>query len=142
MPLARCWMATRRLHWCGRLSVGARTALSWGAGFLSPYFITGPEKAEAVLEQPMILLYDGKISSARDLIPLLEVIARGRKSLLIVAEDVEADALATLVLNNIRGTLRCCAVKSPGYGDRRKALMGDMAALAGGRYRRRARGQA
>jgi chaperonin GroEL len=108
--------------------------MQFDRGFLSPYFVTGPEKMESVLEQPLILLYEKKISSSRDVIPLLEVIAQGHKSLLIVAEDVDSDALATLVLNNLRGTIHCCAAKAPGYGDRRKALMADMAVLTGGRF--------
>jgi chaperonin GroEL len=103
-------------------------------GFLSPYFITDPGKMEAILESPAILLFDKKIASIKDLLPLLEQLAKTRESLLVIAEDVEADALATLVVNKLRGILACCAVKAPGYGDRRKAVMEDIACITGGRF--------
>ncbi len=103
-------------------------------GFLSPYFITEPEKMQAVLEDPVILLYEKKISSVKDLLPLLEQFVQVRKPLLVVAEDVDGEALATLVVNKLRGVLACAAVKAPGYGDRRKAMMQDMAVLSGGQF--------
>jgi chaperonin GroEL len=101
-------------------------------GYLSPYFITDPEKMEAVLEDPLILLYDKRISSMKDLLPLLEQVVRDGRSLLVVAEEIEGEALATLVVNKIRGSLRCASVKAPGFGDRRKAMLEDMAILTGG----------
>jgi len=103
-------------------------------GYLSPYFITDGEKMQAVLEEPLILLYEKKIGSLKDLVPLLEQMAQMHKPLLIIAEDVEGEALATLVANKIRGVLACAAVKAPGYGDRRKAMMEDMAILTGGQF--------
>ena len=103
-------------------------------GYLSPYFITDAEKMQTVLDEPLILLYEKKIASLKDLVPLLEQIAKLHKSLLIIAEDVEAEALATLVVNKLRGVLACAAVKAPGYGDRRKATMADMAILTGGQF--------
>jgi chaperonin GroEL len=119
---------------------GTETALEvvegmqFDRGYLSPYFITDPEKMVAVLEDPLIFLYERKLTSVKDLIPLLEHIAQARQPLLIVAEDVEAEALATLVVNKIRGVLACVAVKAPGYGDRRKAMMEDLAILTGGQF--------
>jgi chaperonin GroEL len=101
-------------------------------GYLSPYFVTDPEKMEAVLEDAVVLLYDKRISSMKDLIALLETVVRDGRALLVVAEEVEGEALATLVVNKIRGTLRCAAVKAPGFGDRRKAMLEDMATLCGG----------
>jgi chaperonin GroEL len=101
-------------------------------GYLSPYFVTDPEKMEAVLDEVLVLLHDKRISSMKDLISLLETVVRDGRSLLVVAEEVEGEALATLVVNKIRGTLRCVAVKSPGFGDRRKAMLEDMATLCGG----------
>src|SRR3979490_43544 len=101
-------------------------------GYLSPYFINNPEKQICVLEDPYILLYDKKISSIRELLPILEQVAKAGKPLLIIAEEVEGEALATLVVNNIRGILKTCAVKAPGFGDRRKAMLEDMAILTGG----------
>jgi chaperonin GroEL len=101
-------------------------------GFLSPYFITDPEKMEAVLEDPLILLSEKKLSSMTDLVPLLEQVARQGRPLLVIAEDVDGEALATLVVNKIRGVLRSAAVKAPGYGDRRKAMLQDLAILTGG----------
>jgi chaperonin GroEL len=101
-------------------------------GYLSPYFVTDPEKMEAVLEDPLILLHEKRISAMKDLLPLLEQVAREGRALLVVAEDLEGEALATLVVNKIRGSLRCAAVKAPGFGDRRKAMLQDMAILTGG----------
>ncbi|HLI47638.1 MAG TPA: chaperonin GroEL, partial [Chthonomonas sp.] len=103
-------------------------------GYISPYFVTDTERMEAVLENPYILIYEKKISSATDLIPLLEKIAQQRRPIVIIAEDVDGDALATLVLNRIRGTLSCAAVKAPGFGDRRKAMLEDIAILTGGKF--------
>jgi chaperonin GroEL len=106
--------------------------MQFDRGYLSPYFINSPEKQIAVLEDPYILLHDKKISSIRELLPILEQVAKSGKPLLIVAEEVEGEALATLVVNNIRGILKTVAVKAPGFGDRRKAMLEDMAILAGG----------
>lgn len=106
--------------------------MQFDRGYLSPYFVTDPERMEAVLEDPYILLHEKKISNMKDLLPVLEQIARQGKPLLVVAEDVEGEALATLVVNKIRGTLACCAVKAPGFGDRRKAMLEDIAILTGG----------
>ena len=106
--------------------------MQFDRGYLSPYFINNPEKQIAVLEDPYILFHDKKISAIRDLLPLLEQVAKSGKPLLIVAEELEGEALATLVVNNIRGILRTCAVKAPGFGDRRKAMLEDMAILTGG----------
>jgi chaperonin GroEL len=102
-------------------------------GYLSPYFVTDPEKMQAELEDPFILLHEKKITGMKDLLPILEQVARTGRPLLVVAEEVEAEAMATLVVNKIRGALLCCAVKAPGFGDRRKALMEDLAVLTGGR---------
>jgi chaperonin GroEL len=107
--------------------------MQFDRGYLSPYFVTDPEKMEAELEEPYILLHEKKMSSMRDMLPLLEAVARSGKPLLVVAEDVEGEALATLVVNKIRGILQCTAVKAPGYGDRRKAMLEDIAILTGGR---------
>jgi chaperonin GroEL len=106
--------------------------MQFDRGYLSPYFVTDPEKMEASIEDPLILLHEKKISSMKDLLPLLEQVARQGRPLLIVAEDIEGEALATLVVNKIRGTLAACAVKAPGFGDRRKAMLQDMAILTGG----------
>src|SRR3989442_970595 len=106
--------------------------MQFDRGYLSPYFINTPEKQICVLEDPYILLYDKKISSIRELLPILEQVAKAGKPLLLIAEEVEGEALATLVVNNIRGILKTCAVKAPGFGDRRKAMLEDMAVLAGG----------
>ncbi|OGA15590.1 MAG: chaperonin GroL [Betaproteobacteria bacterium RIFCSPLOWO2_02_FULL_66_14] len=106
--------------------------MQFDRGYLSPYFINNPEKQVAVLEDPFILLHDKKISSIRELLPLLEQVAKAGKPLLIIAEEVEGEALATLVVNNIRGILKTVAVKAPGFGDRRKAMLEDMAVLTGG----------
>jgi len=102
-------------------------------GYLSPYFATDTDRMECVLEDPFILIHEKKIAALKDLLPLLEKVARASKPLLIIAEDIEGEALATLVVNRIRGTLTCCAVKAPGYGDRRKAMLEDIATLTGGR---------
>src|SRR5262249_34235309 len=107
--------------------------MQFARGYLSPYFVTDPERMEAALEDAYILIYEKKISSMKDLLPLLEQIAKGGKPLLIVAEDVEGEALATLVVNNLRGTLQVAAVKAPGFGDRRKAMLQDIAILTGGK---------
>ncbi len=106
--------------------------MQFDRGYLSPYFINNPDKQIAVLEDPYILLHDKKISSIRELLPLLELVAKAGKPLLIIAEEVEGEALATLVVNNIRGILKTVAVKAPGFGDRRKAMLEDMAILTGG----------
>ncbi len=106
--------------------------MQFDRGYLSPYFINNPEKQISVLEDPYILLHDKKISSIRELLPILEQVAKAGKPLLIIAEEVEGEALATLVVNNIRGILKTVAVKAPGFGDRRKAMLEDMAVLAGG----------
>ena len=105
--------------------------MQFDRGFLSPYFITNPEKMEAVLEDAVVLLCDKKISALKDLIPLLEQVAKSGRPLLVIAEDVEGEALATLIVNQIRGSLKSCAVKAPGFGDRRKAMLQDMAELTG-----------
>jgi chaperonin GroEL len=101
-------------------------------GYISPYFVTDPERMEAVLEDPYILIANSKISAVKDLLPILEKVMQGGKSLVIVAEDLEGEALATLVVNKIRGTFKAIAVKAPGFGDRRKAILGDIAILTGG----------
>jgi chaperonin GroEL len=105
--------------------------MQFDRGFLSPYFVTDPEQLEAVLQEPLVLLCEKKISNLKDLLPLLEQVAKMNSSLLIVAEDVEAEALATLVVNMIRGVLPCAAVKAPGFGDRRKTILQDIAILTG-----------
>jgi chaperonin GroEL len=108
--------------------------MQFDKGYISPYFVTDPERMEAVLENPYILLFEKKISAAADLLPLLEKLAQSRRPLLIICEDVDGDALATLVVNKIRGILNVTAVKAPGFGDRRKAMMEDLAVLTGGRF--------
>jgi chaperonin GroEL len=107
--------------------------MQFDRGYLSPYFVTDAERLEVILEEPYILIYEKKISAMKDLLPLLEQVARGGKPLLIIAEDVEGEALATLVVNKLRGTLNVAAVKAPGFGDRRKAILGDVAILTGGK---------
>jgi chaperonin GroEL len=107
--------------------------MQFDRGYLSPYFVTDPEKMEAVLEDPYILLNEKKISNMKDMLPILEQIAKMGKPLLIIAEDVEGEALATLVVNKLRGTLKCCAVKAPGFGDRRKSMLEDIGILTGGK---------
>lgn len=106
--------------------------MQFDRGYLSPYFVTDPERMECVLENPLILLYEKKISNLREFLPLLESVAKMGRALLVVAEDVEGEALATLVVNKLKGTLMCCAVKAPGFGDRRKAMLEDIAILTGG----------
>ena len=106
--------------------------MQFDRGYLSPYFVTDPEKMEAVLEDPYILVHEKKISNLRDMLPLLEEVARSGKPLLVIAEDVEGEALATLVVNKLRGTLNACAVKAPGFGDRRKEMLKDIAILTSG----------
>ena len=108
--------------------------MQFDKGYISPYFVTDAERMEAVLENPMILIHEKKISAAADLIPVLEKTAQMRKPLVIIAEDVDGDALATLVVNKLRGTLQVAAVKAPGFGDRRKAMMEDIATLTGGTF--------
>lgn len=106
--------------------------MQFDRGYISPYFVTDPEKMEAVLESPFILLYDKKISTMKDLLPILEATAQNGKPLLIIAEDIDGEALATLVVNKLRGSLRVAAVKAPGFGDRRKEMLEDIAILTGG----------
>jgi chaperonin GroEL len=106
--------------------------MQFDRGYLSPYFINNPDRQVAVLEDPFVLLHDKKVSNIRDLLPLLEQVAKAGKPLLIIAEDVDGEALATLVVNNLRGILKTCAVKAPGFGDRRKAMLEDIAILTGG----------
>jgi chaperonin GroEL len=107
--------------------------MQFDRGYLSPYFVTNPTTMEAILEDAFILIYEKKISSVKDLVPVLEKVAQTGQPLLIIAEDVEGEALATLVINKLRGTFRCAAVKAPGYGDRRKAMLEDIAVLTGGK---------
>ena len=106
--------------------------MQFDRGYISPYFITNPDKMEAVLEDPLVLLADRKIASLNDFLPLLDLVAKAGRPLLVVGDDVEGEALATLIVNQIRGSLKSCAVKAPGFGDRRKALLQDMAILTGG----------
>ena len=107
--------------------------MQFDRGYLSPYFVTDPERMECILEDAYILLHEKKISSMKDLLPLLEQVAKSAKPLVILAEDVEGEALATLVVNKLRGTLQGCAIKAPGFGDRRKAMLEDIAILTGGK---------
>ncbi len=107
--------------------------MQFDRGYLSPYFVTDPDRMEAVLENPLILIHEKKISSMKDLLPVLEMVAKSGKPIVILAEEVEGEALATLVVNKIRGTLACVAVKAPGFGDRRKAMLEDIAILTGGK---------
>src|ERR1700676_742995 len=107
--------------------------MQFDRGYLSAYFVTDPERMEVVLDNPVILIHEKKISSMNDLLPVLEQVAQAGRPLLIIAEDVEGDALATLVVNKLRGTLKVAAVKAPGYGDRRKAMLEDVAILTGGK---------
>jgi chaperonin GroEL len=106
--------------------------MQFDRGYLSPYFVTDPERMECVLEKPLILLHEKKISNLKDFLPLLENVARQGRPLVVVAEEVEGEALATLVVNKLKGTFMCCAVKAPGFGDRRKAMLEDIATLTGG----------
>jgi chaperonin GroEL len=108
--------------------------MQFDKGYISPYFVTDPERMEAILEEPYLLIHEKKISSVADFLPLLEKVATARKPLIIIAEDLEGEALATLVVNKIRGTLQCAAVKAPGFGERRKAMMEDMAILTDGKF--------
>src|SRR4026209_156758 len=107
--------------------------MQFDRGYLSPYFVTDPERMEVVLENPVILIHEKRISAMKDLLPLLELVARASRPLLIVAEDIDGEALATIVVNKLRGTLQVAAVKAPGYGDRRKAMLEDLAVLTGGK---------
>ena len=107
--------------------------MQFDQGYLSPYFVTDAERMEAALDDPFILIYEKKISAMKDLLPVLEKVAKAGRPILILAEDLEGEALATLVVNKLRGTLQCAAVKAPGYGDRRKAMLEDIAMLTGGR---------
>ena len=106
--------------------------MQFDKGYISPYFVTNPEKMEAVLDEPLILINEKKISNMKDLLPILEQVAKMGRTLLIISEDVEGEALATLVVNKLRGTLKVAAVKAPGFGDRRKAMLEDIAILTGG----------
>src|SRR5207248_751858 len=103
-------------------------------GYISPYFVTNPQEMRCELEDPYILIYEKKLSNVRDMLPLLEKVAQAAKPLLIIAEDVESEALAALVVNRLRGVLNVCAVKAPGFGDRRKAMLGDIAVLTAGQF--------
>ncbi|TVL99844.1 MAG: chaperonin GroEL [Candidatus Brocadia sp. WS118] len=105
--------------------------MQFDKGYVSPYFVTSPETMEVIFENPYILIYEKKLSAIKDLVPLLEKIAKSSKALIIIAEDLEGEALSTLVVNKLRGTLQCAAIKAPGFGDRRKAMLGDIAALTG-----------
>src|SRR6267142_4213577 len=107
--------------------------MQFDRGYLSPYFVTDPERMEVMLENPFILIHEKKISAMKDLLPVLEQVARLSRPLLIIAEDTEGEALATLVVNKLRGTLQAAAVKAPGFGDRRKAMLEDIATLTGGK---------
>ena len=107
--------------------------MQFDRGYLSPYFVTNPDRMECVLDEPLILLHEKKIAAMRDLLPILEQAAGGGRPLLIIAEDIEGDALATLVVNKLRGTIKVCAVKAPAFGDRRKAILEDLAILTGAR---------
>ena len=106
--------------------------MQFDRGYLSPYFVTDPERMVVSLDEPYILIFEKKISNMKDLLPVLEGVARSGRPFLIIAEDVEGEALATLVVNKLRGTLQVCAVKAPGFGDRRKAMLEDIATLTGG----------
>src|SRR5256885_1760808 len=107
--------------------------MQFDRGYLSPYFVTDPARMEVVLEDALVLIHEKKLSALKEMLPLLEQVAQAGKPLLIIAEEVEGEALATLVVNKLRGTLAVCAVKAPGFGDRRKAMMEDIAILTGGK---------
>src|SRR5205823_3707415 len=107
--------------------------MQFDRGYLSPYFVTDPERMEVVLDNPVILIHEKRISAMKDLLPVLELVARAGRPLLIIAEDVDGEALATIVVNKLRGTIQVAAVKAPGYGDRRKAMLEDVAVLTGGK---------
>ncbi|MCK7534687.1 MAG: hypothetical protein MZV63_28650 [Marinilabiliales bacterium] len=115
-----------------QLSVEVVEGMQFDRGYISAYFVTNAEKMEADLENPYILIYDKKISTMKDMLPILEATAQTGRPLLIIAEDVEGEALATLVVNRLRGSLKVCAVKAPGFGDRRKEMLEDIAILTGG----------
>ena len=115
-------------------SIEVVDGMQFDRGLLSPYFITDPERQQAVLESPLILLHEAKIAALKEFLPFLEAVVASRRPLVVIAEGVEAEALATLVVNRLRGVLECVAVKAPGYGDRRRDLMEDMAVLTGGRF--------
>src|SRR5439155_2172051 len=106
--------------------------MQFDRGYLSPYFVTDPQKMECDLEDPFILIYEKKISNNKDLVPVLEKVLQQGKPIIIICEEVEGEALATLVINKLRGTFKCCAIKAPGYGDRRKAMLQDIAIMVGG----------
>ena len=106
--------------------------MQFDRGYISPYFVTNSEKMECEMDSPYILLYDKKISNLKDMLPILEAVAQSGRPLLIIAEDVDNEALATLVVNRLRGSLKICAVKAPGFGDRRKEMLEDIAVLTGG----------
>ncbi len=114
-------------------TVNVVEGMQFDKGYLSPYFVTSPETMEVIFENPYILIHEKKLSAIKDLVPLLEKIAKSGRALIIIAEDVEGEALSTLVVNKLRGTLQCAAIKAPGFGDRRKAMLGDIAALTGGK---------
>ncbi len=116
-----------------KTTVDVVKGMQFDKGYLSPYFVTSTETMEAIFENPYILIYEKKLSAIKDLVPLLEKIAKSGKALIVIAEDVEGEALSTLVVNKLRGTLQCAAIKAPGFGDRRKAMLGDIAALTGAR---------
>src|SRR5438045_3107174 len=107
--------------------------MQFDRGYLSPYFVTDPERMEVVLDNPFILIHEKRLSSMKDLLPVLELVARAARPLLIIAEDVDGEALATLVVNKLRGTIHVAAVKAPGFGDRRKAMLEDIAILTHGK---------
>src|SRR5439155_472170 len=107
--------------------------MQFDRGYLSPYFVADPQKMEVELEDPYILIYEKKVTSNKDLVPILEKVVQAGKPILIICEEVEGEALATLVINKLRGTFKCAAVKAPGYGDRRKAMLEDIAMLTGGK---------
>jgi chaperonin GroEL (HSP60 family) len=111
--------------------------LSFDRGYLSPYFVTDPERMEVVLEDAFVLVHEKKLSSMNDMLPVLELVAKSGKPLVLIAEDIDGEALATLVVNKLRGTLHVVAVRAPGFGDRRKSMLEDIAILTGGKTRRR-----
>ena len=108
--------------------------MQFDKGYISPYFVTDPERMEAVIENPLVLIFEKKISAAADLIPVLEKVAQSRRPVVIIAEDVDGDALATLVVNKLRGIINSVAVKAPGFGDRRKQMLEDIAILTNGKF--------
>src|SRR5207244_2346208 len=122
------------LHDALPISLEFVEGMQFDKGYISPYFVTNVQDMKCELEDPYILLYEKKLSNVRDMLPLLEKVAQAAKPLLIIAEDVESEALAALVVNRLRGVLNVCAVKAPGFGDRRKAMLGDIATLTGGQF--------